>query len=56
MPGAAKPEAMVDSGTFAFVFTDIEGSTSVWEAEPEAMKDRDIIEFAAGEVDALSAS
>ena len=30
--------AMMPSGTVTFLFTDIEGSTRRWEADPEAMR------------------
>ncbi len=35
-PGALRPN--LPSGTVTFFFTDIEGSTRLWELHPEAMK------------------
>jgi len=51
--------AELPSGTVTFLFTDLEGSTRLWEAHPEAMKDaltrhdeilRDAVEMHSGHV------
>ena len=50
--------AELPTGTVTFLFTDVEGSTRLWEAHPEAMKAAlarhdDIVAFALGELDRI---
>jgi hypothetical protein len=39
VPRAARPETAFPTGTVTFLFTDIEGSSQLWERHPEAMRD-----------------
>jgi class 3 adenylate cyclase len=38
MRANARPEPPLPSGTVTFLFTDIEGSTSLWDEHPDAMR------------------
>src|SRR5258705_366271 len=37
MPAKTRADSRSPTGTVTFLFTDIEGSTKMWEADPEAM-------------------
>src|SRR5262245_8410267 len=37
-PATPRPPAQLPAGTVTFLFTDIEGSTRLWERDPEAMR------------------
>src|ERR1700680_4681347 len=38
MPAKSRAASMLPTDTVTFLFTDIEGSTKLWEAHPEAMR------------------
>ena len=38
MPAKTRADSVLPTGTVTFLFTDIEGSTKLWEAHPETMR------------------